>query len=251
MATTTAVSPAAPEPQPQMSAISRVFGVLFSPQKTFEDIVRKPGWVLPIVLLTILSMAVSFGLNQRMNWREFMSQQIEKSPQGAQLSADQKEQRIEAGAKFAPISTYVFGTLGPLLIALIFALVMWGAYSLLGGASTNFSTAMAITAHAFMTGLISSPLFLLVIFLKAPGTIDLDNPVATNLAAFLPDDSAKWLVALLKSFDVFTFWTLILIAIGFAVTSPKKLKGSKPYVIAFGVWAAYVVCRVGFAFAFS
>lgn len=251
MATTTAVSPAAPEPQPQMNAISRVFGVLFSPQKTFEDIVRKPGWVLPIVLLTILSMAVSFGLNQRMNWREFMSQQIEKSPQGAQLSADQKEQRIEAGAKFAPISTYVFGTLGPLLIALIFALVMWGAYSLLGGASTNFSTAMAITAHAFMTGLISSPLFLLVIFLKAPGTIDLDNPVATNLAAFLPDDSAKWLVALLKSFDVFTFWTLILIAIGFAVTSPKKLKGSKPYVIAFSVWAAYVVCRVGFAFAFS
>ena len=251
MATTTAVSPAAPEPQPQMSAISRVFGVLFSPQKTFEDIVRKPGWVLPIVLLTILSIAVSFGLNQRVNWREFMSQQIEKSPQGAQLSTEQKEQRIEAGAKFAPISTYVFGTLGPLLIALIMALVMWGAYSLLGGASTNFSTAMAITAHAFMTGLISSPLFLLVIFLKAPGTIDLDNPVATNLAAFLPDDSAKWLVALLKSFDVFTFWTLILIAIGFAVTSPKKLKGSKPYVIAFGVWAAYVVCRVGFAFAFS
>jgi len=251
MATTTAVSPAAPEPQPQMSAISRVFGVLFSPQKTFEDIVRKPGWVLPIVLLTILSIAVSFGLNQRVNWREFMSQQIEKSPQGAQLSMEQKEQRIEAGAKFAPISTYVFGTLGPLLIALIMALVMWGAYSLLGGASTNFSTAMAITAHAFMTGLISSPLFLLVIFLKAPGTIDLDNPVATNLAAFLPDDSAKWLVALLKSFDVFTFWTLILIAIGFAVTSPKKLKGSKPYVVAFSVWAAYVVCRVGFAFAFS
>jgi len=251
MATTTAVSPDAPEPQSPMSPISRVFGVLFSPQKTFEDIVRKPGWLLPIALLTILSIAVSFGLNQRVNWREFISQQIEKSPQASSLSADQKEQRIEAGAKFAPISTYVFGTLGPLVIALIIGLVMWGAYSLLGGVSTNFSTAMAITAHAFMTGLISSPLFLLVIFLKAPGTIDLENPVATNLAAVLPDDSAKWLVALCKSFDVFTFWTLILIAIGFAVTNPKKLKGGKPYMIAFGVWAAYVVCRVGFAFIFS
>src|ERR1700692_171720 len=106
MATTTAVPPAAPEqPQAQISAIGRVFGVLFSPQKTFEDIVRKPGWIVPIALLTVLSIAVSFGLNQRMNWRDFMSQQIEKSPQGAQLSADQKEQRIEAGAKFAPIST--------------------------------------------------------------------------------------------------------------------------------------------------
>ncbi|MFI5093701.1 MAG: YIP1 family protein [Candidatus Acidiferrales bacterium] len=251
MATTTAVSPAAPEPQPQMSAISRVFGVLFSPQKTFEDIVRKPGWVVPIALLTLLSIAVSFGLNQRVNWRDFIGQQIDKSPQASQLSPEQKEQRIEAGAKFAPISTYVFGVLGPILVALIVALVMWGAYSLLGGISTTFGTAMAITSHAFMTGLISSPLFLLIIYLKAPGTIDMENPIATNLAAFLPDDSAKWLVALCKSFDVFTLWTLILLAIGFAVVNPKKLKGGKSYMIAFGVWAAFVVCRVGFAFIFS
>jgi hypothetical protein len=251
MATTTAVSPAANEPQPQMSAISRIFGVLFSPQKTFEDIVRKPGWGLAIALLTLLSLAVSFGINQRINWREFMSQQIEKSPQAAQLSAAQKEQRIEGGAKFSPIFTYTVGLLGPIVGALVFALVMWGAYALLGGVSTNFTTAMAITSHAFMTGLISSPLFLLVLYLKAPGTVDLENPMATNIAVVLPDDSAKWLVALCKSFDVFTFWTLILIAIGFAVTNPKKLKGGKPYMIAFGVWAAYVVCRVGFAFIFS
>ena len=251
MATTTAVPPAAPEPQPQMSAISRVFGVLFSPQKTFEDIVRKPGWVVPIALLTVLSIAVSFGLNQRVNWREFIGQQIEKSPQASQLSAEQKDQRIEAGAKFAPISTYAIGVLGPILGALIIALIMWGAYSLFGGISTNFSTALAITSHAFMTGLISSPLFLLVIYLKAPGTIDLENPVATNLAAVLPDDAEKWLVALCKSFDLFTIWTLILLAIGFAVVNPKKLKGAKPYTIAFGVWATYVVCRVGWAFIFS
>jgi hypothetical protein len=251
MATTTAVSPAAPEPQPQMSALSRIVGVLFSPQKTFEDIVRKPGWGLAIALLTLLSLAVSFAINQRINWREFMSQQIEKSPQAAQLSAAQKEQRIEGGAKFSPIFTYAVGLLGPILGALVFALVMWGAYALLGGVSTNFTTAMAIASHAFMTGLISSPLFLLVLYLKAPGTVDLENPVATNIAAVLPDDSAKWLVALCKSFDVFTFWTLILIAIGFAATNPKKLKGGKPYMIAFSVWAAYVVCRVGIAFIFS
>jgi hypothetical protein len=251
MATTTAVSPAAPEPQAQMSAISRVFGVLFSPQKTFEDIVRKPGWFLPMALLTILSIAVSFAFVQRVNWREYISQQIEKSPQASQLSPEQKQQRVEAGVKFTTPFTYTLGVCGPIFITLIFTLVFWGAYSLLGGASTNFSTAFSITAHAFMTGLISSPLLLLILFLKDPSAIDVENPAATNLAAFLPDDAAKWLVALLKSFDVFTFWTLILIAIGFAATNPKKLKGSKPYVIAFGVWAAYVVCRVGFAFAFS
>ncbi len=87
MATTTAVPPAAPEAQASLSPFARVIGVFFSPGKTFEDIVRKPGWVLPLVLTTILSIGVSFSINQRINWREFMSQQIEKSPRSAQMAA--------------------------------------------------------------------------------------------------------------------------------------------------------------------
>jgi hypothetical protein len=134
---------------------------------------------------------------------------------------------------------------------LIVALAMWGAYNLLAGANTDFGTAFAITAHAALTGLVSSVLIILILYLKPYGTVDLENPVATNLAAFLPDDSAKWLVALLKSIDIFTFWTLILLAIGFAATSPKKLKGSKAFMIAFSVWAVYVVGRVGVAWIFS
>jgi hypothetical protein len=237
--------------QPAISPFGRVVGVFFSPKPTFQDIVRKPSWVLPVVLLTLFSIAVSFSINQRVNWREFMSQQIEKSSQAGNMSAEQKEQRIEGGAKFSPIVTWVFGACGPILFTLIVAVVMWGAFNLLGGANTNFATAFAITAHAALTGLVSSLLFILVLYLKPPGTVDMENPVATNLAAILPDDSAKWLVALLKSIDVFTFWTLILLAIGFAATNPKKLKGSKAFVIAFSVWAVYVVCRVGGAWIFS
>jgi hypothetical protein len=128
---------------------------------------------------------------------------------------------------------------------------MWGAYSLLGGISTNFGTAFSITTHAFLTGLVSSPLLILTLFLKPFGTADLENPLASNVAALLPEESAKWLVALCKSIDLFSFWTLILLAIGFAAVNPKKLKGAKAFTIAFSVWAAFVVCRVGWAFIFS
>ena len=249
MATTTSMP--APEAQPAISPFGRIIGVFFSPKPTFEDIVRKPGWVLPVILLTLLSIGVSFSINQRVNWREFITQQMEKSPQAANLSAEQKEQRAEAGAKFSPVFTYTIGLTGPILAVLLVGLVMWGAYNLLAGANTSFDTSFAITAHAFVTGLVSSALFILVLYLKPYGTVDLENPVATNLAAFLPEDSAKWLVALLKSIDIFTFWTLILLAIGFAASNPKKLKGAKAFTIAFSVWAAYVVCRVGWAWIFS
>lgn len=251
MATTTAVAPGAPESQPQMSALSRVFGVLFSPGKTFADIVRKPGWIVPLVISTILGIAVSYTLVQRVNWREYISQQMDKSPQAAQMTPEQKEQRIDMGAKFTTPFIYTFGVIGAAIAALVFALVFWGAYSLLGGISTNFSTAFSIAAHAFMTGLISAPLMILVLFLKDPSAIDPNNPLASNIAAVFPDDSPQWLVALGKSIDVFTFWTLILIAIGFAAVNPKKLKGAKPYTIAFSVWAVYVVIRVGWNFIFS
>ncbi|MCU1241477.1 MAG: hypothetical protein JWO71_2203 [Candidatus Acidoferrum typicum] len=251
MATTTSVPAPDAQSQPGISPVGRVFGVFFSPKPTFEDIVRRPSWVLPFVLLTVFSIGVTFAINQRINWRQFMTQQIEKSPRSANMSAEQKEQQIEGGAKFTPIFTWAVGVCGPIVFILVVALVMWGAYNLLAGANTNFGTAFAITSHAALTGLVSSLLFILILYLKPYGTVDLENPVATNLAAFLPDDSAKWLVALLKSIDIFTFWTLILLAIGFAATSPKKLKGSKAFTIAFSVWAVYVVLRVGSAWIFS
>lgn len=241
----------APEAQAAISPFGRIVGVFFSPGATFEDIVRKPTWVLPVALLTLLSIGVSFSINQRINWREFMSQQIEKSPGAASMSAEQKQQRIEGGAKFSPPFTYAIGVLGPIIAVLLVTLVMWGSYNLLGGANTNFGTAFSITSHAFLTGLVSSSLFILILYLKPFGAVDLDNPVAANLAAFLPDESAKWLVALCKSVDIFSIWTLLLLAIGFAATNPKKLKGGKAFSIGFTVWAAYVVVRVGWAFIFS
>jgi hypothetical protein len=241
----------ATESQACISPVGRILGMFFSPKATFEDIVRKPSWMLPLILMIAFGIAATVGLNQKMNWREYVSQQIEKSSKASQLSPEQKQQQIEVGAKFAPITTYVFGIPIPVIVVLLVSLVMMGAYSILGGASTNYKTALAIVAHAYAPSYIGSLLFLLVLFLKPPGSFDLNNPVATNIAAFLPEDTPKWLEALAKNVDVFSTWILILTAIGFGVSHPKKLKGGKTFTIAFSVLAVYIVIRVGLAFVFS
>src|SRR5215475_130081 len=249
MATTTTLP--APEAPATISPFGRIVGVFFSPKATFEDVIRKPTWILPAILLTVFSFTVCVGINQRINWRQYIGAQIEKNHDSANLSAEQKEQRIEGGLKFAPGFTYVIGVVAPVLSMLIVALVMWGAYNLLGGANTNFKTSLGITAHAFQTGLVSSILYLMILYLKPYGTVDLDNPIAANLGAFLPEDSAKWLMSLGTSIDIFSFWNLILLAIGFGATNPRKLKGGKAFTIAFSVWAVYVLLKVGRAFIFS
>ena len=50
---TTAVAPAPGDQEPaKIGAVGRIFGVLFSPGETFKDIVRKPSWFAPLVILT-------------------------------------------------------------------------------------------------------------------------------------------------------------------------------------------------------
>jgi hypothetical protein len=241
----------APEPAAQVSPFGRIIGVLFSPKSTYEDIARKPSWLLPVIISTVLGIAATVVLNQRVDWRDFISQQIEKSPQAAQLTAEQKEKQIDISSKVTTYFVYGAGVVGSVLFALIVGAVMMLAYNLLAGAGATFSQSLAIAAHTLVVGIVSTPIFLLVMFLRPKGSIDPNNPVATNLAAILPEESAKWLVALCKSIDVFTIWTLILIAIGFAAVNPRKLKGGKPYVIAFSVWGALVVVKTLWAFIFS
>lgn len=239
------------QPQAQIGPVGRLFGALFSPGKTFEDIARRPTWLLPSIVLVLASVIASVCLVQRVDWSDVVRSQIEKSSQASQLSAEQKEQRVTMGAKIAPIIAYAGGLIGPVILLLVVGLVMWGAYALLGGVNAGFLTSYSITAHSFMTTLVGTPIFLIILFLKPKGTIDIENPMVTNLAAFLPADAAKWLFTLCKSIDIFTIWGLILIAIGFAAVNPKKMKTGKAMGVGFGVWIAYVVIRTGFAWVFS
>jgi hypothetical protein len=240
------------EPQASISPFGRIVGMFFSPKATFEDIVRTPSWLLPTAIILIVSLGAIIALNSHFSWHDYISQQIEKSPRAAQLSAEQKQQQIEMSAKYSPVFAYVFGVPVPLIALLLISLILMGAYNLMAGAGANYQTSLAIVSHACVpAALLGSILFITVLFLKPVGAFDLDNPVATNVAALLPDDAAKWLVALCKNVDLFELWKVLLIAIGFAAVNPKKLKGSKSFTIAFSVFLVYVVLRVGFAFILS
>jgi len=247
MATTPVAAQDAPSP---INHAGRLLGVFFSPKATFEDIARRPSWILPVVVMSILGLAVAFVMNQKIDWRDVAAKRIEESPRAANLSTDQKEQRIAMSAKFSPAFVYVFGVAWPVLQALIVGGVFLLAYNVIGGAGARFSASLGITAHAYYPWILYSLLFILILYLKAPGTVDLDNPVATNVGAFLPESTPKALMSLGKSIDIFSVWTLLLISIGFAAVNPKKLKG-KAFSIAISVWVVWVGLKMAGAWIFS
>jgi hypothetical protein len=200
--------------------------------------------------MTLLGGTVAFVMNQKVDWRDVASKRIEESPRAANLSPEQKEQQLAMSAKISPGIAYGFGIAWPILQALIVGGVLLLAYNLIGGAGARFGSALGITAHAFFPWILYSLLFILILYLKAPGTVDLDNPIATNVGAFLPESTPKAILSLAKSIDLFSIWTLLLISIGFTAVNPKKLKG-KSLSIAISVWAVYVAIKMGGAWIFS
>jgi Yip1 domain len=245
-----ASAPVAPS-QAQISPLARVFGVLFSPKATFTDIARTPNWVLPVVISTLLSLASVIVMNQRVDWRDYISQQMDKNSQAPQLSPEQREKQLDVSIAITKYVVYGIGLLGAILFAVIVGGIMMLAYNVLAGAGAAYLQSISIAAHSLMVGIFSVPIFILVMLLRPKGTVDPNNPVATNLAAFLPEDVPKWLAVFGKSIDIFTIWTLVLIAVGFAAVNSKKLKGSKSYLIVFSVWGVMVFVKVLWSLVFS
>src|SRR6266478_3216141 len=79
----------ASEPTPAgMSEFSRIAGVFFEPAKAFEDIAARPTWLVPLLLIVVMTLISTVAFSQRVGWERMMRQQLEASPRTAQLSAE-------------------------------------------------------------------------------------------------------------------------------------------------------------------
>lgn len=234
-----------------MSEPARLTGVLFNPVATYKDIAAKPGWVLPLLVIVVISVAIVAIFGQRVGWRSFMERQFAENPRTADMPADQKDQALDRAMKIAPIFGYAAVIIGTPIAALICAAVLMGIFNLIAGARVSFVQSLSIVTYSWVPGIIGGIIGVILLFVKAPDTIDLQHLVATNVGAFLAGDSPKWLMTLGTSLDIFVFWTIVLMGIGYSAASPKKVSIGKGIAIVVISWALWTLIKVGWVGAFS
>lgn len=240
----------APEPA-QIGTVGRLVGTLFSPKQTFADIARRPSWIAPIVLISLLALLVTAIFSQRVGWRAFMEKQFANNKRMEQMSPEQRQQALDQALKITPIIAYAGAVLGTTIVALIVAGVLLGIFNVLAGAGLNFKTSLGIVSHAWMPSVVGLLIGILVLFLRSPETIDIEHLIASNLGAAVSDESPKWLMTLATSIDIFTFWTIGLMAIGYSAANPKKISVGKAFAYVLLVWVAYVFVHTGWVAIFS
>ncbi len=252
MATTTAAVPEAP--QQHIGAFGRLIGALVNPRPTFEDIARKPSWLAPLLLITLISIALTVVMGQRLDWAQVAHQRIEKShfasAQIDKLPPDQQQAAFNRQAISAKITNYVTGVIGTALLALVLAGIYLGLFNLAGGGFT-FHQSFSLVNYGLLPLGIKALLGIPIVLVKDPSAIDPQNFVASNLSALVPSDAALWKLGLASSVDIFVLWSVVLVAVAFSAANPKKISFGKALTITLGVYIGFTLFFTGIAAMFS
>jgi hypothetical protein len=227
------------------STVGRIPGVFFSPAKTFEAIARRPTWLLPMLLWVAASLSVAAVLVPRMDFEKMTRERVERS--GRTIPEDQLQSMVERQRQFAPVFAYGGSAVAPLVIGLLTAVILWGAFRAFGW-DTTFPQAFGVTTHAYLPSVLGS--LLLIPLLTRQDRVDpsaMGDLLRSNLG-FLVSRDDKVLHALLSSIDLFSFWTLALLVIGFAAAA--RIRKAPAAGVIVGLWAAYVLAKAGLAAVF-
>ncbi|HVX67857.1 MAG TPA: hypothetical protein VHA11_14695 [Bryobacteraceae bacterium] len=70
--------------------------VIVEPKPAFADIVARPGWWLPMIVLALLSVVYMAAFSSHVGWEQFMRHQMDTNKQTQNLSAEQRETQIQS-----------------------------------------------------------------------------------------------------------------------------------------------------------
>lgn len=231
------------------SSFGRLVAVLLSPEQTFEAIRERPTVLLALVVLVILSLASGLLLTQKMDMDEVVREAIAQG--GRQVSEEQIEQGVEMQEKFgwlfAILGSVVFLPAGYLLVAL----VLWVVFKLLGG-ELPYKSSLSTTVHAMMPTAVAGLISLPIILTRSEVSYDdikTGSVLASNLGVLAGEETGTAVRTLLASVDLFSLWTVALLAVGFAVVA-RTSRATAGFTVG-GLWVVWVLIKVGWVSIFS
>lgn len=236
MTSTTDLPPASPpgdHPAPKPNAFERIAGVFMSPVETFTSIAQHPDWVVPLLIIFVLSLGAGLTIALRVDFNTLAREAMEMNPNAAQIPADRLDTSIRFMAATMKVSAFASPVLS-LLSLLLVAGVLLVSFRLFAGEGT-FLQAFSVTLYAWMPRLIKAVIAVIVIVSRNTISIfDLQNPVMSNLG-FLADPKQNPIAyALASSADLFAVWSVILLIIGFSIMS--RLSRARSAAIVIGWW---------------
>jgi hypothetical protein len=229
-----------------LSQVERVVDTFVAPTKTFTDILRSTSWWLPFLLGAMVSYGLMAGIAQKVGWAQLTDNQIQSSPSSqAQLANATPEQGAKIRSMMTASFKYSFAA-SPvinILSLLVISLVLWPTINFVFAGKSTFGQVFSVMAYAFLPEAIKALIATAVLYIGTSAeNFTADNMLGTSPGYYLSNPGA--LKVFLTSFDIFTIWAMVLMAIGLAIVG--KIKRSSAFIAVFGWWLLIVLIKTGY-----
>lgn len=232
---------------PQMSEVGTLGSIFFEPGKTFEDLRRKPRFLMAGIISVILLAMFLTAFYSKVGYERIVRERLEASSWYQTQPPEVQKTMIQQ--QTSPIAKYATLAVTPVFFFISFfigGLIYWGGANAMGG-SMSFLRGVAVWVYSGFPPMVVSMLAnILVLFLKSPDDIDIaasqQGLITANPSLFIDTKAAPVLGALLGTFDLFFIWGWILAAIGLRVIG--KISTGAAWTIVLMVALLNVAMRV-------
>ena len=207
-----------------------------SPLATFDALRKQPRWFSPLLFSALVSAAANLYIVQRIGLVRLIETASESSyiidPQAVIQNVLAYQDRI-LFFQAASIFVNVF------VIALVTSEVFWLLLTVMGS-DISFKRVLAVVANANMLPIVARGCMvaLTAALIQNANSLNIQNPLATNIAFFLRPSSPAAL-RLLTSLDAISFINAVLLILGLTRVCPKLSVGAASMMV-FICWSAYV-----------
>lgn len=203
--------------RPPGSAWGALWGILSAPRETFERLAAKPVWAVCLIVLLALGVAFGVAAVGKVTPEEFLrSIEAQGQPVPPQLEDDPERflatmQRIQVGAGTLFAALFYFSAAGVFLV--LFRLL---------GSDLRYAQSLSTTLHGLLPLGVAALAGLVVVLGREEISLEelqSGSLVLSNLGFLAGEESGELTRALLASFDLFSLWSLWLLALGFRVVA--------------------------------
>ncbi len=204
---------------PQMSAVAALGHIFIEPGRVFEDMRRKPRFLLAGILSIMLIMLFQVVFIEKIGLETIARARIEQSSRMSDIPKEQKEIIIQGqSGTMAKVITYVSTPLVLCIFFVIGSLIYWLGANAMGG-SARFPHALSVWFYSMWPQtLLFTVANLIVLFVKSSDDIDVTQAQEGLIKAgpaMLIDGAAHPVIqALVSPIDIFQIIGWVLAAIG-------------------------------------
>ena len=229
----------------EMSTAETLTGIFFEPSRTFEALRARPRFLVAGIILLVVAILVTAVVFMRVDMDQFIRDRIERSPNAAQVSEEQKAMQVKfgkiLGGVVIPLTVPVSIAAG----AAVYLLLMMAF-----GGSISYKKALSVWTYSSLPPQIFGALIaILVMFLKSPDSLNPEHIAVTNPGALLGEGSSRVLVALLSQFDVIRFYGMFLAALG--LRKVAKVSSGQAWGVVITLWAIGLLLAIAAAALFG